>query len=91
MLPFIVGLAAGAVAVVAYNNNKQIRKSVKHGAKKAKDIAENGYEKTKEFAGDLKANVNEKIDCLKSKKPEENSVEKIGSLEQKQENNINGN
>ena len=71
MLPFIAGVAAGAVAVVAYNNNKKIRKNVKQGAKKAQEIAQEGYEKTKEFAGDVKATVSEKIDCLKPKKTED--------------------
>lgn len=68
MLPFIAGVAAGAVAVVAFNNNKKIRKTVNQSAKKAKEIAKEGYEKTKEFAGDIKETVSEKIDCLKAKK-----------------------
>ncbi len=68
MLPFIAGIAAGAVAVVAYNNNKEIRQGINKGAKKVKKAAESGYEKTKEIAGDVKATVGEKIDCLKSSK-----------------------
>jgi len=75
MLPFIAGVAAGAVAVVAYNNNKQIRKGVSQGAKKVKEVAETSYEKTKELAGDVKATVEDKIDCLKSKKEEKSVIE----------------
>lgn len=71
MLPFVAGLAAGAVAVVAYNNNKKIRKSVKSGAKKVQEVASSSFEKTKELAGDVKATVSEKVDCLKSKGKEE--------------------
>ncbi|QDF28278.1 YtxH domain-containing protein [Halarcobacter anaerophilus] len=77
MLPFIAGIAAGAVAVVAYNNNKKIRKNVNEGAKKAKHLAQEGYEKTKEFAKDVKASVDEKVESLKSKK-EEKKIEKEG-------------
>eukprot|EP00824_Muranothrix_gubernata_P011219 TRINITY_DN24518_c0_g1_i1.p1 TRINITY_DN24518_c0_g1~~TRINITY_DN24518_c0_g1_i1.p1 ORF type:complete len:388 (+),score=18.57 TRINITY_DN24518_c0_g1_i1:332-1495(+) len=71
MLPFVAGLAAGAVAVVAYNNNKKIRSSVKSGAKKVQEVASSSYEKTKEIAGDVKATMSEKVDCLKPKKNEE--------------------
>ena len=82
MLPFIVGVAAGAVAVVSYNNNKEIRKNVNKGAKKVKEVAESGFEKTKEvaqssfektkeIASDVKVTVEEKIDCLKGSKEEE--------------------
>ncbi|XOB63016.1 hypothetical protein ACMC56_04225 [Campylobacterota bacterium DY0563] len=76
MLPFIAGVAAGAVAVVAYNNNKEIRDGVKTGAKKAKQFAEEGFEKTKELTKDVKATVSEKVETLKSKKKEEITEDK---------------
>jgi len=63
MLPFVAGIAAGAVAVVAYNNNKKIKAGVKTGAKKVKEIAD-----------EVKTTVSEKVDCLKSKDKEENIV-----------------
>lgn len=85
MLPFIAGLAAGAVAVVAYNNNKKIRKTVDKGAKKAKEAAQSGYEKTKEFAGDVKATVEEKMECLKSKKEPQEESPQIEAQEIKEE------
>lgn len=75
MLPFIAGIAAGAVAVVAYNNNKEIRQGINKGAKKLKKVAESGYEKTKEIAGDVKATVEEKMDCLKGSKEDPKKVE----------------
>jgi uncharacterized protein YcbK (DUF882 family) len=68
MLPFIAGVAAGAVAVVAINNNKKLRKKVNKSAQKAQEFAQEGYEKTKEFAKDVKETVVEKVDCLKPKK-----------------------
>lgn len=70
MLPFIAGLAVGAGAVVAYNNNKEIREGIQSGANKAKEYAEAGYEKTKEIACDVKETVSSKIDSLKSSKEE---------------------
>jgi hypothetical protein len=68
MLPFIMGAAAGAVAVVALNNKKKIKKTVTKTAVKAKKAAEEGIEKSKEVAKDIKATVSEKVDCLTSKK-----------------------
>lgn len=68
MLPFIAGVAAGAVAAVAYNNNKKIKKGINSGAKKVKEVAR-----------DLKVTAKEKIECLKSQKEKEKieGVEKI--------------
>lgn len=76
MLPFIAGVAAGAIAVVAYNNNDKIKKSVNEGAKKAKTLAESGFEKSKELAKDVKATVSEKVESIKSKKCETQSETK---------------
>lgn len=89
MLPFVAGLAAGAVAVVAYNNNKKIRKTINKGAQKAKEYAKESYEKTKEFAGDVKESVGEKVECLKSKKGGENPPQNI-EHNKVQENSENG-
>ncbi len=89
MLPFIAGVAAGAVAVVAINNNKKLRKTVNKGAKKAKELAQEGFEKTKEFAEDVKESVSEKVECLKSKKEQENGA-KLEETKQEKENLQNG-
>ncbi len=56
MLPFIAGLAAGAVAVVAINNRKEIKEKVIEGASRVQ-----------EKAGDVKNCVVEKVEKLKTK------------------------
>ena len=56
MLPFLVGVAAGATAVVAVNNSKKIKQTVIDGASKAKDTAIK-----------VKDSVKEKVNCIKSK------------------------
>jgi hypothetical protein len=64
MLPFIAGVAAGAVAVVAVNNNKKIKKQVIKSAEKVKEVAK-----------DVKKTVEEKVDCLTSKKETTKKIE----------------
>ena len=56
MLPFIAGLAAGAVAVVAINNRKEIKEKVIEGATKVQ-----------EKACDVKNSVVTKVEKLKTK------------------------
>jgi len=56
MLPFIAGIAAGAVAVVAINNRKEIKEKVVEGATKVK-----------EKASDVKNSVTTKVEKLKTK------------------------
>jgi len=56
MLPFIAGIAAGAVAVVAINNRKEIKEKVIVGATKVK-----------EKASDVKNSVTTKVENLKTK------------------------
>ncbi|MDY0364553.1 MAG: hypothetical protein RBQ81_01680 [Arcobacteraceae bacterium] len=67
MLPFIAGAVAGAVAVLAFNNKKQIEKSLVKSASKAKKIASSGYEKVKDIAVETKDKIEDKVECLKSK------------------------
>lgn len=74
MLPFIAGIAVGAVAVVAYNKNDKIKSAVGQGLEKAKDMATEASEKTKEIACDVKATVSEKVESLKSKKETEDEM-----------------
>ena len=62
MLPFIAGIAAGAVAVVAINNRKEIKEKVIEGATKVK-----------EKASDVKNTVVTKVEKLKTK--EDKTVE----------------
>ncbi len=56
MLPFIAGIAAGALAVVAVNNKKEIKEKVVQGATKVK-----------EKATDVKKTITNKVDSLKTK------------------------
>lgn len=55
-LPFILGIAVGAGAVVAYNRSKKIQD-------KTHDI----LEKSKDLANDVKKNVESTVACVKDK------------------------
>ena len=70
MLPFIAGLAAGAIAVVAINNRKEIKEKVIEGANKAK-----------ETACDVKNTVVNKVEKLKFKKDEKEILEEVPNVE----------
>ena len=70
MLPFIAGLAAGAVAVVAINNRKEIKEKVIEGATKVKDKA-----------SDVKNTVVTKVEKLKTKEEKEVIEEVIANVE----------
>ncbi len=59
MLPFIVGVAAGAAVVYTLGNRKAIQHTLKSGVDKAKELAE-----------DVKKSVDGTIECIKSKKNE---------------------
>lgn len=62
MLPLLAGVATGALAVVTYNNRKNIKDKMIEGASKAKEVAM-----------DVKESVSEKVDCLTSKKDEQDT------------------
>jgi len=70
MLPFIAGLAAGAVAVVAINNRKEIKEKVIEGATKVQ-----------EKASDVKNSVATKIEKLKTKEEKEVTEEVVANVE----------
>lgn len=55
-LPFLLGVAVGAGAVIAYNNSKKIQE-------KTSEV----FEKSKDIAGDVKKNVDATVDCIKDK------------------------
>lgn len=73
MLPFIAGAVAGAAVVLAFNNKKQIEKSLAKGAVKAKELASQGYEKVKVKASEAKEIIEDKVECIKSKKSTEHT------------------
>lgn len=65
MLPFLAGLAVGGAAVVAFSNKKEL-----------KEVAQKGYEKSKEVAGDIKKTATNAVNSVKDKvkKEEEKPV-----------------
>ena len=62
-LPFILGLAVGAGAVIAFNKSDKIKKVL--GA---------GVEKTKDVATDVKDTMCATVDCIKEKKNKNESL-----------------
>lgn len=66
-LPLLTGIAIGSLAVIAFNNKKEIKERVVSCASKAKDLAKTSFKKSKEYAKDAKDSVIEKIDSMKSK------------------------
>lgn len=56
MLPFVAGIALGATAIVAFSNKKEI-----------KDVAQKGFEKTKDVAKDIKQTATSTVECVKEK------------------------
>jgi len=70
MLPFIAGIAAGALGVMAFNRRDAIKERTKEGIEKAKTFADSGYEKTKEGVEHLKTRAQDVVGCLKSSNTE---------------------
>ncbi len=68
-LPLLVGVAVGSLAVVIYNNKRDLKNKVSSCASKAKDIAKTSFEKTKDFAKDTKESVQDKL-CSKKEEIE---------------------
>ena len=68
MLPFIVGVAAGAAVVYAFGNRKEIQKGLEESISKAKEVAKEGMDKSKGIASDVKKSVDSTIECIKTKK-----------------------
>ena len=61
MLPLLLGVAVGAGAVVAVNNNKEIKEKVVSGATVVKDNVEKSAKKVKEKFCETKDSVKAKI------------------------------
>jgi hypothetical protein len=64
-LPFIAGAALGSLAVVAFNNKKEIKERVEASASKVKEFAKKSFKTTSEFAKETKDSVQDKIGCKK--------------------------
>ncbi len=85
-LPFILGIAVGAAAVVAFNKSDKLKDALGSGVDKTKEIAACGFEKTKDVAADVKDTLNSTVDCIKEKKSkEEPSIETAGIELEKEE------
>ncbi len=54
---FIAGVAAGALAIIAFNNRKSIKKTIVKGVVK-----------TKEVANEVKESAKATVECIKTKK-----------------------
>lgn len=65
-LPFVLGLAVGATAVLAYKNSDKI-----------KEILNKGFDKTKENVEEFKETVEATKECIKSKKSKPKSEEAV--------------
>ena len=69
-LPLLAGIALGSLAVVAFNNKREIKEKLTTCTSKAKDVAKTSLNKTKEFAKEIKDTAQEKL-CTKKEKIEE--------------------
>lgn len=84
-LPFVLGLALGAGAVVAFNKSDKLKGAACGLFNKSKDVANTSLEKGKETVSDVKQTINATAECIKEKKQkaldeqtcEETKVEEI--------------
>lgn len=67
-LPFVLGLAVGAGAVVAFNKSDKIKETACGLFNKSKDVANTSLEKGKETVSDVKQTINATAECIKEKK-----------------------
>lgn len=67
-LPFVLGLAVGAGAIIAFNKSDKIKEAACSLFNKSKDVASGSYEKGKETVADVKQTINATAECIKEKK-----------------------
>ncbi|MCP4971559.1 MAG: hypothetical protein GY932_13325 [Arcobacter sp.] len=82
-LPFVLGIALGAGAVVAFNRSDKIKESVNSLFDKSKDVACNSFEKSKETVADVKETISATAACIKEKKEQAQAAEKTVEPEEK--------
>jgi hypothetical protein len=89
-LPFILGLAVGAGAIVAFNKSDKLKKIAGGLLNKSKVVANSSLEKGKETVNDVKQTINATAACIKEKKEqailledekEDTTVEKVKETE----------
>ncbi len=78
-LPFVLGLAVGAGAVVAFNKSDKIKDAACNLFNKSKDVANSSLEKGKETVSDVKQTLSATAECIKEKK--EKAIEAEASEE----------
>ena len=76
-LPFVVGLAVGAGAVVAFNKSDKIKEAACKLFNKSKDVASDSLEKGKEKVDDVKQTINATAECIKEKKEQSQKAEQL--------------
>ena len=67
-LPFILGIAVGAGAIVALNKSDKLKKAAGGLFNKSKDVANSSLEKGKETVSEVKQTINATAECIKEKK-----------------------
>jgi len=86
-LPFVLGLALGAGAVVAFNKSDKLKKTACGLLNKSKDVANTSLEKGKETVTDVKETINATAECIKEKKAAK-QVAEIEASEEKIEEKV---
>ena len=72
-LPFILGLAVGAV--IAFKNKDTLKEKTSKLFKKSKDFANATLEKTKENVNEIKETICATKECIEEKKKEKSKEE----------------
>ena len=67
-LPFILGLAVGAGAVIAFKNRDNLKEKTSKLFEKSKDFANTTLEKTKENVNEIKETICATKECIEKKK-----------------------
>ncbi len=67
-LPFVLGLAVGAGAVIAFNKSDKLKETACSIFKKSKDVASESFEKGKETVEEVKSTIDATAECIKEKK-----------------------
>lgn len=84
-LPFILGLAVGAGAIIAFNKSDKIKNVIETGVDKTKELAACGIEKTKDVAAEVKETLSSTVSCMKDKKEKVAACEDVSVEIEKEE------
>ena len=87
-LPFILGLAVGAGAIIAFNNKDKLKNKTAGLLDKSKDFAEDTFEKTKKNVSELKDKLCTKKEALQELKGLQDEIFEVqkntGNLSEKE-------